>query len=122
MRYIVPNTLIDHFGGCLEPKKVSRDYYATGTGDKPVIVKYRRNSRRQYFALMGRRSTEPSETELGRRQLFADIAKEIARQRADAETHAQNLLLFRQQSTYKTFRAYMWSRTKVELSTPSPTE
>lgn len=116
MRYIVPSCLIDHFGGCIEPRETSRLYYNTGVGDIPVIAKFRQATKRQYFALMGRRGTQPSTEELQRRQHFADVQHTIANHYADPATLAADKTAFAAQRQYHTFRAYMWHIAESEIN------
>lgn len=116
MRYIVPCCIVDHFGGCIEPKDKSRLYYQTGVGDRPVIVKFRQQSKRQYFALMGRRSTTPSQSEIERRQHFADVQHQVAYYYAHPHLLQDQKDAFKVQKQYTTFRSYLWHKAEEDVN------
>lgn len=123
MRYIVPNVIIDHFGGCLSKREDSRNYYHTGIGDAPIIAKFRKDTRSQYFCIMGRRAKEPQEDELARRLKFGQIANKVAELYNSESDLADLKADFKAQTKIKTLRAFVWSRAKILIETaPEPTE
>lgn len=108
MRYIVPIHIIDHFGGCIDSRQRSRDYWHTGTGDRPIIVKFRKDTRHNFFTVMGRVTTPATANQETWRTHFAAVQAVIRTRREDAAQLAEDKRDFHAQRKYKTFRAYMW--------------
>lgn len=123
MRYIVPNVLIDHFGGCLSPREESKEFYRNGIGDAPIIAKFRKDTKAQYFCVMGRRTTQPSTAELQKRAKFGAIASKVAEIYNSTSDFASIKADFANQKKIRTLRAFVWSRAKAIVeTTPAPTE
>ena len=57
---------------------------------------------------VGKRSTQPSESELAHRTKFGTIAKAVSQRLTNPTQMAKDQVAFKSQSTYKTLRQYVW--------------
>ena len=57
---------------------------------------------------VGKRSTQPSESELQHRTKFGSIAKAVSKRLVNPTEMAKDQVAFKAQSTYKTLRQYVW--------------
>ena len=57
---------------------------------------------------VGKRSTQPSESELQHRTKFGSIAKAVSTRLQNPTQMAKDQVAFKAQSTYKTLRQFVW--------------
>ena len=57
---------------------------------------------------VGKRSTQPSESELQHRTKFGSIAKAVSTRLQNPTQMAKDQVAFKAQSAYKTLRQYVW--------------
>ena len=57
---------------------------------------------------VGKRSTQPSESELQHRSKFGTIAKAVSKRLVNPTQMAKDQAAYKSQSTYKTLRQYVW--------------
>lgn len=63
---------------------------------------------KNYTHSVGVRSTRPSENELAQRAKFAQICKAVSTRLTDGTQMAKDQAAFKQQTTYKTLRQFVW--------------
>jgi len=69
-----------------------------------------------FSVFYGKRSTTPGNAELANRTRFATLSAMYELRKADSAKRLADQAAFKNQSYYKTLRAYMWSKCADELA------
>ncbi len=102
---------IDHMSGALAKPSKSGQHSCT----KMLLATHRvapttsKSCNRIYLREVVKRTTEPSEDEQLIRNKFAAVSKAVALRMKDLTKLPQDQAAFKAQSTYTTFRQYLWA-------------